>query len=132
MPKQKKSVTKLYTLGQFMKTVTKLKISEDTIEDLIRTLDELVTKITRLSEKIATAQKRKTIMPHDLEQALDEILRRGPLTVDELLEKIEPLSVIELSQLAKKIKQKADELLKPKKTKRVASRKARHISQPRK
>ena len=119
MPKQKKSVTKLYTLGQFMKTVTNFKISEDTIEDLIRTLDEIVTKITRLSEKFATAEKRKTIMPHDLEQALDEILRRGPLTVDELLAKIEPLSIIELSQLAKKIKQKADELLKTKRTHRA-------------
>ncbi len=119
MPKQKKSVTKLYTLGQFMKTVTNLKISEDTIEDLIRTLDEIVTKITRFSEKFATAQKRKTILPHDLEQALDEILRRGPLTVDELLVKIEPLSIIELSQLAKKIKQKAEELLKPKRTHRA-------------
>lgn len=119
MPKQKKSVTKLYTLGQFMKTATNLKISEDTIEDLIRTLDEIVTKITGFSEKFATAEKRKTIMPHDLEQALDEILRRGPLTVDELLQKIEPLSIIELSQLAKKIKQKADELLKPKRTHRA-------------
>lgn len=118
MPKQKKSVTKLYTLGQFMKTVTNFKISEDTIEDLIRTLDEIVTKITRFSEKFATAEKRKTIMPYDLEQALDEILRRGPLTVDELLAKIEPLSIIELSQLSKKIKQKADELLKPKRTHR--------------
>jgi histone H3/H4 len=114
MPKQKKSVTKLYTLGQFMKTATNLKISEDTIEDLIRTLDEIVIKITMLSEKFAAAEKRKTILPHDLEQALDEILRRGPLTVDELLAKIEPLSIIELSQLSKKIKQKADELLKPK------------------
>ncbi len=119
MPKQKKSVTKPYTLGQFMKTVTKLKISEDTMEDLIRTLDELVTKITRLSEKVATTEKRKTIMPNDLDKAIDEILRRGPLTVDELLAKIEPLSIIELSQLAKKIKQKAGELLKPKKTKRT-------------
>lgn len=118
MPKQKKSVTKLYTLGQFMKTATNFKISEDTIEDLIRTLDEIVTKITRFSEKFATAEKRKTIMPHDLEQSLDEILRRGPLTVDELLAKIEPLSIIELSQLSKKIKQKADELLKPKRTHR--------------
>jgi hypothetical protein len=97
-----------------MKTVTNLKISEDTIEDLIRTLDELVTKITKLSEKYATAEERKTIMPHDLEQTLDEILRRGPLTTDELLSKIEPLSIIEISQLVKKIKQKADELLKPK------------------
>lgn len=118
MPKQKKSVTRAYTLGQFMKTVTNLKISEDVLEDFILTLDELVTKITRLSEKFATAEKRKTIMPHDLEQSLDEILRRGPLTVDELLSKIEPLSIIEIAQLAKKIKQKADDLLKPKRADR--------------
>ena len=113
MPKQKKSVTRTYTLGQFMKTATNLKISEDVLKDFIRVLDELVTKITRLSEKLATAQKRKTIMPDDLDHAIDEILRRGPLTTDELLKKIEPLSIIDLSQLAKKIKQKADDLLKP-------------------
>ena len=57
-------------------------------------------------------------MPDHLDNALDEILRRGPLTVDELLQKIEPLTIIELSQLAKKIKQKAAELLKPKRPKK--------------
>ena len=101
-----------------MKTVTNLKISEDTIEDLIQTLDEIVTKITRLSEKLATTEKRKTIMPNDLDKAIDETLRKGPLTVDELLAKIEPLNIIELSQLAKKIKQKAGDLLKPKRADR--------------
>ena len=109
-----KNVTKPYTLGQFMKKITNLRISDDVLEDFIRTLDELVTRITEASAKLARKEKRKTIMPDDLEKALDEILRRGPLTVDELLQKIEPLSIIELSQLAKKIKQKADELLKPK------------------
>jgi histone H3/H4 len=113
-----KNVTKPYTLGQFMKGITNLRISDDTLEDFIHALDELVTKITKASEKLATKEKRKTIMPQDLDKALDEILHRGPLSVDELLEKIEPLSIIELSQLAKKIKQKADELLKPKGSKK--------------
>ena len=109
-----KNVTKPYTLEQFMKEITTLRISDDVLGDFIRTLDELTTRITKASEKLAKKEERKTIMPADLEKALDEILRRGPLTVDELLQKIEPLSIIELSQLAKKIKQKADELLKPK------------------
>lgn len=96
-----------------MKSVTKLKISDNVLEDLIRTLNELVTKITKASEEFTKKEKRKTIMPVDLEKSLDEILRRGPLTVDELLKKIEPLTIIELSQLAKKIKKRADDLLKP-------------------
>ena len=113
-----KNVTKPYTLGQFMKEITTLRISDDVLEDFIRTLDELVTRITETSAKLAKKEERKTIMPDDLDQALDEILHRGPLTVDELLEKIEPLTIIELSQLAKKIKQKAEELLKPKQPKK--------------
>lgn len=113
-----KNVTKPYTLEQFMKTVTDLRISDDVLEDFIRALDKLVTKITETSAKLARKEERKTIMPQDLDKAIDEILRRGPLTVDEIFQKIEPLSIIELSQLAKKIKQKADELLKPKRSKR--------------
>ena len=96
-----------------MKTQTKLKISDNVLEDLIHTLDDLVTKITKTSEKFAGKEKRKTIMPQDLEKSIEEILRKGPLTVDELLQKIEPLTIVELSQLAKKIKKRADELLKP-------------------
>ena len=111
-----KNVTKPYTLEQFMKKITTLRISDDVLEDFIRTLDELVTKVTEVSAKLARKEKRKTIMPNHLDKALDEILHRGSLTVDELLEKIEPLTIIQLSQLAKKIKQKADELLKPKRT----------------
>ena len=123
MPTQKHSVTRPYTLEKFMKTVTKLKISDDTIEDFIRTLDDLVTNITKLSAKLAKKEGMKTIMPEHLDKAIEEILRRGSLTVDEILQKIEPLTIIELSALAKKIKQKADELLKPKHTRRGRKKK---------
>ncbi len=113
MPQKSVSVTKPFTLETFMKQTTSLKISTDVLEDFVTALNELVIKITQSSESYSRKEERKTIMPPDLEQALDEILKRGPLTVDELLQKIEPLSIIELSALAKKIKQKADDLLKP-------------------
>lgn len=113
MPKKSVSVTKSFTLETFMKQTTTLKISTNVIEDFVQALNDLVVKLTRVSEASAIKEERKTIMPPDLEQALEEILERRPLTVDELLQKIEPLSIIELSALAKKIKQKADDLLKP-------------------
>lgn len=113
MPKKTVSVTKPFTLATFMKQTTTLKISTDVLEDFVTALNELVIKITKSSETYAIKEERKTLMPPDLEQALDEILKRCPLTVDELLQKIEPLSIIELSSLAKKLKQKADDLLKP-------------------
>lgn len=112
------NVTRPYTLEKFMKGITTLRISGNVLEDFIRALDELVAGITRTSADLAEKENRKTIMPVDLDNALDEILGRGPLTVDELIEKIEPLSIIELSQLSGKVKQKADELLKPKRSKK--------------
>ena len=123
MSKKSVSVTKPFTLETFMKQATELKISTNVLTDFIQALNELVTKITKASETFAIKEERKTIMPQDLEKALDEILKRGPLTVDEILQKIEPLSIIELSQLAKKIKQKADDLLKPKSKQRVKRKK---------
>jgi histone H3/H4 len=108
------SVTKPFTLETFMKQVTEFKITANVYTDFIQALDELVTKITKASETFATKEKRKTIMPQDLEKALEEILKTGPLTVDELTQKIEPLSIIELADLSNKIKIMADDLLKPK------------------
>lgn len=107
------SVTKPFTLATFMKQTTKLKITTNVLEDFIRALDELAAKITQTSETFAIKEQRKTIMPQDLDKALDEILKRGPLSVDELLQKIKPLSITELADLSKKIKQLAEELLKP-------------------
>ena len=102
-----------------MRQATKLKITTNVLEDFIQALDELTTKITKSSETFAAKEERKTIMPQDLEKALDEILKRGPLTVDELLQKIQPLSIIELTDLSKEIKKMADELLKPDREHRV-------------
>lgn len=96
-----------------MKQTTKLKIATNCIEDFIKALDELTSKITQTSQTYTIKEQRKTIMPQDLEKALDEILKRGPLSVDELTQKIQPLSIIELTDLSKKIKKLADELLKP-------------------
>ena len=113
MPKKKTvSVTKQYTLEIFMKQATKLKITKNVIDDFIQELDDLATKITKQSEKFAIKEGRKTIMPIDLQKSIDDILRRGTLTVDEIFQKIEPLPIIEISKLSKKIKKKADELLK--------------------
>lgn len=119
MSKKSVSVTKPFTLESFMKQTTKLKIATNVLTDFIQALNELVIKITQASEGFAIKEERKTIMPQDLEKALDEVLKRGPLSVDEITQKIEPLSIIELTNLAKKIKKMADELLKPKSNRQV-------------
>lgn len=123
MPKKAVSVTKPFTLETFMKQATKLKITTNVIEDFIQALDELAAKITKTSETFAIKEQRKTIMPQDLEKALDEILKRGPLTVDELTQKIQPLSIIELTDLSKRIKKLAEELLKPTRKHRIQRKK---------
>jgi histone H3/H4 len=106
-------VTRPNTLERFMRTATKLKISDDVLDDFILTLNDLVTKITKKSDEFARKAGRKTIMSEDLRKALDEILGRGPLTVDELLQKIKPLSILELIDLARKIKKLAEDILNP-------------------
>ena len=111
------SVTRSNTLATFMKNVTKLKISSDVIDDLIPELDDLVIKITKASAVFAVQDDRKTIMPADLEKALEDILRRKSLTVHELVQKIEPLSILELKDLSNQIKQKAEDLLKQRSSK---------------
>lgn len=116
MPQKKPSITKPYTVEKFMKSITTLRISADVYEDFIRTLDELSGEIAKLSQTLAKKEGMKTIMPVHLKKASDEILRRGPLTVDELLKKIKPLTIIQLSDLAKKIKKMAEDLLKPKRS----------------
>ena len=114
MPKKKTvSVTRQYTLETFMRKATKLKISKNVIDDLILELNHLVTKITKQSEKFAKIEGRKTIMPIDLERSVNEILGKGPLTAEELFQKIELLPIIEISKLSKQIKKKAEGLLKP-------------------
>ena len=114
MPEKPNSVTKPFTLQTFMKTATDLNVSSDAVEDFIRTLDDLVRKITKKSEEFALEGQRKTIMAEDLDKALDEILGQGPLTVDELTQKIKPLAISELGELSKKIRKLAEELSKPK------------------
>ena len=118
--KKKRSITKTYTLQSFMKALTRLKVSDDTVEDFIRELDELAAAVTRRCEKVAREDRMKTLMPQHLQKALDEVLRRGALTVEELLEKIEPLTAVELSQLADAIKKRAEDLLKLKRRARRA------------
>lgn len=106
-------VTRPNTLERFMRTATKLKISDDVLDDFILALNDLVTKITEKSDEFARKAGRKTIMPEDLRKALDEILGKGPLTVDELLQKIKPLAILELIDLARKIKKLAEDILNP-------------------
>jgi len=123
MPEKSNSVTKAFTLQSFMKTVTALKISEDVLTDFIAGLDELAAKVTKNSDARAQADGRKTILAPDLEKALQEILRTGALTVDELLPKVEMLTVVELSRFSKEIKKMADDLLKPKAGRKTAKKK---------
>ncbi len=118
MPAKKRSVTRPTTLEHFMKTLTTLRLSEDIYEDLIRTLDKLITDITRLSTKLARQERMKTVMPAHVEKATQEILRTGPLTVPELRDRIKPLTIIELSQLTEEVEKMAQELLKKRRSRR--------------
>ena len=112
MPNNSISSTRPTTLGKFMRKITKLKISSNVLDDFVYELDNLVTKVTKKSAEYANKEDRKTIMPVDLGKSINDILGKGPLSVEELFKKIEPLTIIELKYLSKKVKDKAEELLK--------------------
>ena len=54
---------------------------------------------------------------NDIQRATDDVFRRSPLTVAELMEKIKQLSIIDLAALSNQIKAYGDDLLNDKKKK---------------
>ena len=108
-------ITSSRAIKEFFKEQTTLRIAEDSIENYKATLNELSLKVIQRCIELVKKDKRKTILKRDVEQASEEVFRRAPMNIDEIMEKIKPLSIIELAELNKKIKAYADELLEQRK-----------------
>ena len=104
-----------FGIKELFKEQTNLRIAKDSIESYKATLNELSLKVIQRCIELVKKDKRKTILKRDVEQAGEEVFRRAPMNIDEIMEKIKPLSIIELAELNKKIKAYADELLEQRK-----------------
>ena len=108
-------VTKSRTLEDFFKEKTQLRVSQEAVETYKSSLNQLSTQVIQKAEALAKKENRTTILDRDIQQAADDVFRRSPLTVAELMEKITQLSIIDLTTLSNKVKAYAEDLLKQKK-----------------
>jgi hypothetical protein len=106
------SVTRLTTLEAFVKSRTSLVIRRTGLEFLLSELNSLVGSITNWAAELAAQNERTTILLEDFEQAVEIILHRESLTIDELLAKIEELPVTDIAKLSRRVRDRAEEIRK--------------------
>ncbi|MBU0694097.1 MAG: hypothetical protein KKC11_05440 [Candidatus Omnitrophica bacterium] len=111
MAKKSPSVTYKSTLEKYVKTKTEFRVAEDGVVFLVDELNNLVTRIIEEANTLVAKDERSTLLLEDMKKAADEVLRKGPVSVDELFEKITILPVVELKELSKRVRKKAEEVL---------------------
>ncbi len=99
-----RDVTSTRAIKEFFKEQTKLNIADNSVESYKATLNNLSRQVIKRAAELAKKDKRKTVLLRDIDQASEEVFRRAPMNVSELMEKIKQLSIIELVEFNKKIK----------------------------
>jgi histone H3/H4 len=110
-------ITKSRTVEEFFKEKTALRVAADAIETYKTTLTQMSEQVIKQAESLAKKENRTTILDRDIQRATDDVFRRSPLTVAELMEKIKQLSIIDLAALSNQVKAYGDDLLETKKKK---------------
>jgi len=109
-----KDITRSRTVQDFFKEKTTLRVSKEAVEVYKTALNQTSLQVIQRATELAQEENRKTVLKKDIVQATDEIFRRAPIEVSELMEKVTQLSIIELSDLSNKVKAYGDEVLKQK------------------
>lgn len=104
-------ITKTRTVEKFFKERTDLRIASDAIESYIISLNEVSTDVILKAAELAKKDNRKTVLKRDVDKATEEVFRKAPMTISELMEKIKLLSIIDLAELTKQVNAYGDELL---------------------
>jgi len=104
-------ITSSRSIKQFFKSKTDLRVAVDGIDLYKSLLNDLSQKVIERAVLIAKEGKRTTILNRDIAQASDEVFRRTPVTVAELMDHIKQLSIVDLTELTKQVKIYGDELL---------------------
>ena len=108
---ESKDVTATKTVKNFFKANTDLKIAQDASEDYKQALNALSLKVIKRASELARLEDKKTVLARHLKQASDEVFRRSPMTISELMEKIKLLSIIDLAELTKQVQVYGQELM---------------------
>jgi len=105
------------SVKQFFKNKSDLRVAVDSIDLYKSLLNELSQKVIERATELAKGDDRTTVLKRDIDQASDEVFRKSPMTIAELMEKIEQLPIVDLTELSNQVKAYSDELLKKKKKK---------------
>lgn len=108
-------ITSSRSVEQFFKTNSDLRISSEAVESYKADLNETSLKVIARGSELAREDSRKTLLERDISQATEEVFRRAPMTVTELMEKIKQLSIIDLAELSNQVKDYGKNLLEKRK-----------------
>lgn len=104
-------ITSSRSIKEFFKSKTDLRVAVDGIDLYKSLLNDISQKVIDRAVQIAKDGKRTTILNRDIAQASDEVLKRTPVTVAELMEQIKQLSIVDLTELTNQVKTYGDDLL---------------------
>ncbi len=104
-------VSRIRTIDEFFRENTNLRISEEAVREYQTILNDLTQKVLKQSEVFVAEDERKTIKPRDIVRSSDQVLRRSPLDVPEIMQKIKQLSIIELARLTSEVSRYSESLL---------------------
>ncbi|OQY09171.1 MAG: hypothetical protein B6I30_10175 [Desulfobacteraceae bacterium 4572_187] len=108
-------ITSSRAVEEFFKTNSDLRISSDAVESYKTDLNEISLEVITRGAELAKEDNRKTLLERDITQATEEIFRKAPMTVTELMEKIKLLSIINLAELSNQVKAYSKDLLEKRK-----------------
>lgn len=102
MPKEM-DLIKTNTINRYVKEILKMRISKTAATTLVIRFNDLLKKILREGQQLAKKEKRNTIMPRDIETAIQDNIGKKRLTWEEVSAEIKHLSAIDLGNLSKTI-----------------------------
>lgn len=108
-------VTRSRTIEDFFKANSPLRVSKEAVEAYKTSLNKMSLQVIKKATTLAKEAKRKTVLERDITQAADDVFRRSPIAVSEIMEKIIQLPMIDLVELTNQVNAYGEKLLKKKK-----------------
>jgi len=110
------SITRSRTVKEFFKGKTEFRINSDAVEHYYQTINNLSEQVAKRVVELVDEEGRRTILERDIEQASEEVFRRAPMNVSELMEKITQLSIIDMVELSNQVQDYGKKLLESRQT----------------
>lgn len=102
MPKEM-DLIKLNAINRYVIDILKMRISKTAATSLVARFNELLKIILREGSQFAEKEDRNTIMPRDIDTAIEDNIGKKRLTWEDVLVEIKHLNAIGLAELSKAI-----------------------------